>query len=321
MSPLPPWSRSGCIPPPLGLRRWFGCPLPLPSVASWRRCHPPVRALGPSAGRYRALPAPPPRLPLACLSPQDCQFNLHPSPFLSAPSRGGSSSSSRSPSPEAAAAAVAGEPMAYSQGGGKKKVCYYYDGERLGWREGSGQGCGAGPRAARGSAAAVASGPRCEGSGQKEGPMFGRILTHSRPGAVQESRPGAKWTPHFSLLAVFLRQSGLPPAYQASCWCEADGSPARLSRPPLVGAEVWGCSAPAPCTHPSPRVKTASPAQTPHKARRPRELRPSRPHPSPPAPIPPYLSLPSVPGWPEKGCPLLRAGLSPDPSTRVGSGE
>ena len=58
-------------------------------------------------------------------------------------------------------AAVAGEPMAYSQGGGKKKVCYYYDGERPagGWV--GGKGCGAGPGAASGSAAAVASGRRC----------------------------------------------------------------------------------------------------------------------------------------------------------------
>ena len=31
---------------------------------------------------------------------------------------------------------MAGEPMAYSQGGGKKKVCYYYDGETPGRREG-----------------------------------------------------------------------------------------------------------------------------------------------------------------------------------------
>lgn len=54
---------------------------------------------------------------------------------------------------------MAGEPMAYSQGGGKKKVCYYYDGERPS-RVG-GQGWGARSRAALGSEAAVASGRRC----------------------------------------------------------------------------------------------------------------------------------------------------------------
>jgi len=60
---------------------------------------------------------------------RDCHLHLRPSPFFSPPSRGGTSSSfsrRRSRSPEAA---VAGEPMAYSQGGGKKKVCYYYDGD------------------------------------------------------------------------------------------------------------------------------------------------------------------------------------------------
>lgn len=60
---------------------------------------------------------------------------------------------------------MAGEPMAYSQGGGKKKVCYYYDGEEPG-RVG-GQGWGARPRAALGSEAAVASGRWCRGVGRR----------------------------------------------------------------------------------------------------------------------------------------------------------
>lgn len=63
-----------------------------------------------------------PALPRGTATP-----HLRPSPFLSPPSRGGFSWRIRSPE-----AAVAGEPMAYSQGGGKKKVCYYYDGERPG---------------------------------------------------------------------------------------------------------------------------------------------------------------------------------------------
>lgn len=40
---------------------------------------------------------------------------------------------------------MAGEPMAYSQGGGKKKVCYYYDGEEPGRVGGQGRAGAPGP--------------------------------------------------------------------------------------------------------------------------------------------------------------------------------
>lgn len=143
---------------------------------------------------------------------------------------------------------MAGEPMAYSQGGGKKKVCYYYDGETPGRREG-------------GRPRAVAPGPephrlcgrRRELSrrvlrGQEEGPTFGSILTHSRPDAVRQPPRGAKRTPHFpsgpSRSGSEVRRR---PAL-AWCWCEGDGPSSRLSRPPLVGGRFWGSPAPAACT-------------------------------------------------------------------------
>lgn len=94
LAPSSPWSRSGRAPPPLGLRRWFGGPLPLPSVASWRRCHPLVRALGPSAGRYPALPAPPSSPPSGLPFPAGLPPSAFTPAFSPRRSRGGSSSNS-----------------------------------------------------------------------------------------------------------------------------------------------------------------------------------------------------------------------------------
>lgn len=162
--PPPPWSHSGRAPPPLGLRRWFGCPLPLPSVASWRRCHPAVRALGHSAGRYRALPALPSSLPSgppACLSPRHCHPpHLRPSPLPSPPSRGGSSS--RSSQRRSRRRRWPGSPWRTVREAARRKsaTTTMVRGRPAGGWVG-GQGCGAGPGAAPGSAAAVASGRRC----------------------------------------------------------------------------------------------------------------------------------------------------------------
>lgn len=79
---------------------------------------------------------------------------------------------------------MAGEPMAYSQGGGKKKVCYYYDGKRQG--RGTRPWSHAGLRGRRREWAPVLRG------GKEEGPIFGRLLTHSRPDAVSGSFSAAR---------------------------------------------------------------------------------------------------------------------------------
>lgn len=115
---------------------------------------------------------------------------------------------------------MAGEPMAYSQGGGKKKVCYYYDGERPSQQEAGWAGLGiqargrAGFRGRRREWAPVLRG------GKEEGPASGRILTHSRPDAIRGS-PSAASGPRgscggsqvdapFSLLPLSLLQYGPP---------------------------------------------------------------------------------------------------------------
>lgn len=91
-------------------------PLPSPHSRWW----------GPPAARRREFPLSrplPPPLPPSSSSLPRCRLGARlglplPPPAPAGPRRGG--------------------PMAYSQGGGKKKVCYYYDGERGGLRGGSG---------------------------------------------------------------------------------------------------------------------------------------------------------------------------------------
>ena len=212
---------------------------------------------------------------------------------------------------------MAGEPMAYSQGGGKKKVCYYYDGETSGRREG-------------GRPRTVAPGPephrlcgrRREWSrrllrGQEEGPTFGSLLTHSRPDAVRQPPRGAKRTPHFSLRPLSLRQCGPPPACPGLVLLRR-GRPSLAPVPPAaLGREVLG----VPC---SGRLHPTSP-RGPKQLPRPRlHTKPHGPESSaPPAPIPPLPGSPllCVPGWPERLLLFSAAGLTPDPSTGFGAGE
>lgn len=161
--------------------------------------------------------------------------------------------------------------MAYSQGGGKKKVCYYYDGERPGRQEGGWAGL---RRQAR--SRAEFRGRRREWApvlrgGKEEGPTFGRILTHSRPDAVRWSPSAARgprglcsWSQvdaPFSLLPLSLRQYCPPPQRRPACGTVpaypvfvevAKGMACLLSSPArhLAGVEVWGCPASAPTPPP-----------------------------------------------------------------------
>lgn len=101
------------FPPPfltrLPRRRRIGCvPLAPPSCCRWSG---PLALLG---ARRREFPL-------------SCVRLLPPPPSLRAGSALASASRSLPPAP---ARPRLGGPMAYSQGGGKKKVCYYYDGER-----------------------------------------------------------------------------------------------------------------------------------------------------------------------------------------------
>ena len=92
------------------------CPLPLPATSpacgGLGAARSPSSPRGP-ASRVPALSRPPPPAPL-------------PPPSVPARSRLGLPF----PPPPAPTRPRRGGPMAYSQGGGKKKVCYYYDGER-----------------------------------------------------------------------------------------------------------------------------------------------------------------------------------------------
>ena len=186
---------------------------------------------------------------------------------------------------------MAGEPMSYSQGGGKKKVCYYYDGETSGRREG-------------GRPRTVAPGPephrlcgrRREWSrrllrGQEEGPTFGSILTHSRPDAVRQPPRGAKRTPHFSLRPLSLRQCGPPPACPGLVLLRR-GRPSLAPVPPAaLGREVLG----VPCSGPCTRLLLAGPnsypgpdcTQSPTAPRAPPLQPPSLPSPALPSSVSP----------------------------------
>ncbi|MEJ1286734.1 hypothetical protein NN561_017743 [Cricetulus griseus] len=91
---------------------------PPPSVARRRRCHP--RSV------ITAFPAPAPISLRAVLVPRAAAPAVPSVPLVWPPGRGGREQPEEEPQPGGRRRP---EPMAYSQGGGKKKVCYYYDGD------------------------------------------------------------------------------------------------------------------------------------------------------------------------------------------------
>lgn len=242
---------------------------------------------------------------------------------------------------------MAGEPMAYSQGGGKKKVCYYYDGERPGRRQGGRAGLGsqagsrAGLRGRRSEWAPVLRG------GKEEGPTSGRILTHSRPDAVRGSPSAASGprrlcggcqvdAPLFPLAALppAVRSAALKaaacrtaPAYPASVEVAKGmvrplASPARHSRE----RRCWGTLLRPPIP-PPPGSKYLPRPRLHTKPRGPESPAPSpRPYPPPPpsprsrlAPAPPLPSSLALAG--RSVCSFLRLQLHPGPLDRVAAGE
>lgn len=127
--------------------------------------------------------------------------------------------------------------------------------------------------------------------------MFGRILTHSRPAAASRSPSTVSGPPE-----TLRREPGGCPTFP-SClpqsgsavlrlWdsaglprlcggCEGDGPRWHLSARHSWEQRFGGASHPPLEPTLSPQIETATPAQTPHKARRARELRPSSPLRSP----------------------------------------
>lgn len=303
----------------------------------------PVSRVGAAATPCSALSAPRPGGSELCRRPLLASLRfallaglpppLHPSRLLSprAP-RPQQQQQQQEEEPEPAAA-VAGEPMAYSQGGGKKKVCYYYDGERPAGRGGRGWGAGPGPP---GSAAAVASGRRCEGwggGGTAARPHLNPFPTRRRPGETvhgPQRLRGCRWTPPSSVLPSPSAARSAAPKWPPLGRCRLSPSSrerptGRLSLAPLPPAARGSGGLGVPCSgllHPTP-----PPGQNPYPGRyctqSPAASRAPPCSPLPPPSLPVPLPSPPSPAGPNVFS-FLRLQPHPgplNPWTRVGAGE